>query len=130
MDDHTLYTIRRLMEDIATRKAALAELARWKMHAERAILTEAQRAELDSIDATYRTESDPLLALQRDKEDELKSHILRHEASVKHAGLHAVYVKGRITWDAAKLEGYAMAHPEINAAKTVAKPTVSIREVS
>lgn len=58
----------------------------------------------------------------------LLAQVARHGATVKHAGLMAVYSKPRVSWDTAKLEGYALAHPEITAARTTGKPTISIRE--
>lgn len=55
--------------------------------------------------------------------------ILENGASVAGKTLHAVFSKGRTTWDTQKLEGYAIAHPELKELKKVGKPSVSIREV-
>lgn len=49
--------------------------------------------------------------------------------SIKGEELQAVFSKGRTTWDTKKLEGYAIAHPEIDKLKKVGKPSVAIREV-
>jgi len=49
--------------------------------------------------------------------------------SVKGARLHAVWSKGRISWNTRALDGYAAAHPEIEQFRKVGKPSVSIRKV-
>lgn len=67
------------------------------------------------------------------REAELTSQIneavIISETSIKGSLLHAIFSKGRTTWDGAKLEGYAAAHPEINVFKKTGSPSVSIREV-
>jgi len=60
-------------------------------------------------------------------EAEVKKDVERHGASVKSAGLHAVYSL-RSSWDSKGLKGYAVAHPELGAFLTE-KPSVSIRTV-
>lgn len=55
--------------------------------------------------------------------------VLKKEESIKGDGLQAIFSKGRTTWDTAKLNGYAIAHPEIEQLRKVGKPSVSIREV-
>ena len=58
----------------------------------------------------------------------IKEDVLRLEESVKGQWLQAVLAKGRTTWDTKKLEGYAIAHPEIERFKKTGNPTVSIRK--
>ena len=48
-------------------------------------------------------------------------------ASVKGEHLHAVYTKGRETWDGKLLSGYAIAHPDVLACRNIGAPSVSIR---
>src|SRR3989304_6138656 len=42
----------------------------------------------------------------------------------------AVWNKGRESWDGSKLNGFAMAHPEILQAKKIGEPTVSFRKIT
>lgn len=49
------------------------------------------------------------------------------KSSVSGNVLMAVYSQGRITWDSAGLDGYALVHPEILSLKKVGKPSVTIR---
>ena len=60
-----------------------------------------------------------------DLRDEIKEEILKRGASQKSQCLEVRYVKGKTTWNGSLLEGLALAHPEINAAKKVGKPTIS-----
>jgi len=55
--------------------------------------------------------------------------VLESGESIQGEKLQAVFSKGRTTWDAKSLSGYALAHPEINELKKVGKPSVSIREI-
>lgn len=68
-----------------------------------------------------------------EKEAELTSQIrevvIKAGGSVKGRFLQAVYNKGRTTWDTKALEGYAVAHPEIEKLKKIGEPSVSIREI-
>lgn len=47
--------------------------------------------------------------------------------SVKGAHLHAVYSKGRVSWDSKGLDGYAVAYPEVLKFRSTGEPSVSIR---
>jgi len=60
-------------------------------------------------------------------ERNIRSSVLAEGSSIKGTRLQAVYVKGRTTWDSRLLQGYAVAHPEIEAFKKVGNPSVSIR---
>lgn len=57
--------------------------------------------------------------------DELKEEILKRGSTQKSQCLEARWVKGKTSWKSSLLEGLALAHPEIYAAKTVGKPSVS-----
>ena len=61
--------------------------------------------------------------------EEVKAAVVSNGASVKGAFLHAVWAKGRVSWDDKGLAGYMVAHPEINAFRREGSPSVSIRSV-
>jgi hypothetical protein len=61
-------------------------------------------------------------------EAEIKAAILERQESVKGASLHAIWSKGRTTWETKQLEAYALSHPEILNFQKVDQPSVSIRE--
>lgn len=60
---------------------------------------------------------------------DINSYVLLQEESIKSQRLQAVFSKGKTTWDTKKLEGYALAHPELLELKKTGKASVSIREV-
>ena len=62
-----------------------------------------------------------------DLEKEISEAVLAEGKTVKTDLISAIWNKGKSTWDGKLLEGYAVAHPEILAAKKVGKPTVSFR---
>lgn len=62
-----------------------------------------------------------------DLEAEITAAVLEMGETVKTDHISAVWNKGKTTWDGRLLEGYALAHPDILAAKKVGEPTVSFR---
>jgi phage host-nuclease inhibitor protein Gam len=60
-------------------------------------------------------------------EAEIKKGVIEHGASVKSSTLHAVFSRGRVSWDTKSLDGYAAAHPELLAFRREGEPSVSIR---
>ena len=60
-------------------------------------------------------------------EMQVKGAVIFAGESVKSEWLHAIYQKGRETWDGKALSGFAAAHPEILAFKKIGEPTVTIR---
>lgn len=59
---------------------------------------------------------------------EIKSEVLKVGESVRSDTYQAVYAKGKTTWDTEGLNGYALAHPEIESLRNVGKASVSIRK--
>ena len=57
------------------------------------------------------------------------SEIKSNGTSVKGARLHAIFVKGRVTWDSKGVEGFALAHPELMAYRKEGEPSVSFRSI-
>jgi uncharacterized protein YifE (UPF0438 family) len=91
-----------------------------------AILQQVQ-PELDALD----TEFGPLIAEKEEAaglvEADVRSAALVYGSSFKHAGIHAVYARGRVTWDGKALAEYARDHPDVEVFKKVGEPSVSLR---
>lgn len=85
------------------------------------------RQALADIEAEY----EPMLEAAAAKANELtaaiKAAVTEHGASVKGSRAKAVFTKGRVTWDAKALDGYALRVPELFAFRSEGKPSVSIR---
>ena len=60
-------------------------------------------------------------------EDEIRREVIALGKTVKAGGIQAVYLSGRVAWDAKALDGYALGHPELFAFRKQGEPSVSIR---
>ena len=62
--------------------------------------------------------------------DNIKAEVIATGASVKGAHLQAVYTKGRVSWDTKIIEGLAVVFPDLEKARKIGDPSVSIRKVA
>ncbi len=85
--------------------------------------------QLDALEAEYLPMANTISTRIAELEAEAKAQAIKSGESIKGAYLMAVYAKPRVTWDSTKLDGYAAAHPEINAFRKVGEPSVSFRAV-
>lgn len=119
--------------EVASRLEQLAEAKRYaaEIHVEyenrRAAVMEQVRAQLEALDAEFGE-----MLCEADEEvvrleGEVKEAVRTVGESVKHEGIHAVYVRGRVTWDSRGLSRYAEIHPELLEFRRVGNPSVSIR---
>ncbi len=103
----------------------------------------------DAVRLRYQEQIDKLLApilselreleLRRDTEiqaietelavlkEAIRLEVLSARKTIKGERIMAIYNKPRITWDNKGLEGFSVAHPEINAFRREGEPSVSIR---
>ena len=82
---------------------------------------------LDTKKAHFEAENKDLIDDIAEIESKVREAVLEKGETVKTEKMSAVWVKGKTTWDGKLLEGYAVAHPEILAAKKTGKPTVSFK---
>lgn len=82
-----------------------------------------------AIESTYETAAAEIAASITDLESRIKAMVTEHGATVKGEGVQAVYMAGRVTWDAKALDGFALNHPELFGFRTEGKPSVSLRTV-
>ena len=61
-------------------------------------------------------------------EETIKTECLRRQRSTKGARLQVVYSRAQTIWNGKGLDGYAVAHPEINQFKKDGKPSAKIVE--
>lgn len=94
------------------------------------VLTPEVNAKLAAIDAKYLGEIGDIQDLIDKFNEEIRAEVLTIGASVKGESLHAVWVKGRVSWDTKALDGYAAEHPEITQFRKEGQPSVSIRPVT
>jgi uncharacterized protein YifE (UPF0438 family) len=119
--------------EVSSHLAQLAEAKRYaaEIHVEyenrRAAVMEQIRAQLEALDAEFGEmlrEADEEVGRL---EGEVKVAVCAVGESVKLEGIHAVYMRGRVTWDSRGLSSYAETHSEVLEFRRVGKPSVSIR---
>lgn len=88
-----------------------------------------KKATFELLKANFEAENSELLKEIEALSKEITVEVLEKCETVSTEKMSAIYVKGKTTWDGKLLEGYAVAHPEILAAKKIGKPTVSFRPV-
>jgi len=119
--------------EAASRIARLAEAKRYvtelrdEYEHRRESVLEQVRAQLEALDAEF---GDKLREADEEVsrlEDEVKEAVREAGESVKHEGIHAIYMRGRVTWDSRGLSSYAETHPEVLDFRRVGNPSVSIR---
>lgn len=117
-----------LLDQLADLQDA-AQVTRLDYEAKRSEILKAIKPELDELDAEYQ----PLMNLVQEQIDSLtadaKSAVTSNGASVKGSRLHAVYAKGRVTWDSKKLDGMMILLPQLAEARKEGEPSVAIRTV-
>lgn len=87
------------------------------------------RAKIAEIEAEYQNAYEAVDQKIAEKTDTIRRDVLAAGRSVKGAQLMAVYSKGRVTWNAAVLDGLAIAIPQLASARSEGEPSVSIRPV-
>ena len=84
---------------------------------------------LDDINAEMETSLGTLKDGINSLTADIKDEVIKNGTTVKGTLLMAVWNKGRISWDTKGLDGYAVAHPEMSAFRSVGEPSVTIRSV-
>jgi len=110
------------------RSARIAAVIVQEKYAERrAAIMDQFRPLLEAIDAEF---ADRLRASGEEAarvEAEVRETVLAFGASFRHAGVHAVYTRPRVTWDSRGLARYMETHPDVGQFRRVGKPSVSLR---
>jgi hypothetical protein len=126
--EQKLSTLRELMdlrEALRLRKEELVEQARAPY---RDVLDKIEQAAAE-IEAEFADQVEDVNERIVETEAQVRADVVTLGQSVKVNGLQAVYMKGRVTWDAKALDGYALGHPELFAFRREGEPSVSLRNV-
>lgn len=91
------------------------------------IYTAEIKARMAEIEAEFSAKTEAVASNIAALEAEIKQAVITHGASVKAAFIHAVFSKGRVSWDTKSLDGYATAHPELLSFRKEGEPSVSLR---
>lgn len=92
-----------------------------------AVLTPEIKQKLSDIEAEFAGRGDAVASNIAELEAQIRTAVIESGTSVKGSILHAVYAKGRVSWDTKALDGYVKAHPELAEFRKEGEPSVSIR---
>ena len=121
--------IQQKLDILADLRAASDAIALQKQALIETVLTPEIKEKLADIDAEFAEKSAAVTEKAATLEAEVRQAVLEHGASVKGTFLQAVWMKGKTTWDTKSLDGYALAHPELNVLRKTGDPSVSLRGV-
>jgi len=93
------------------------------------VITPEIKAKLAEIDAKYLGQTSDLQAKIVDLDKWIRDEVKKLGVSIKGSRLHAVWNKGRVTWNTAGLDGYIIDHPDLNQFRVEGQPSISIRPV-
>jgi|SRR5690606_6055929 len=91
------------------------------------ILAPEIKAQIAEVEAEFASKAEAVTDKIAILESEIKKDVLSFGQSVKGTFLHAIFVKGRVSWDTKALDGYIKAHPELASLRKEGEPSVSLR---
>lgn len=113
-----LYELKTVMTETEERKQAEIDM----------ILTPEILAQVEEIRKKWADTTESMTAEIAELEADIKADVLSGGETVKGARLMAVWNKGRVSWDGKKLDGMRALIPQLDTARKVSDPTVTIRE--
>ena len=93
------------------------------------VLTAEIKAKIAEIEAEFAGKSETVIEKIEALENQVKELVKEKGASVKGQFLHAVFAKGRVSWDTKTLDGLMIAIPELGQARKQGEPSVSLRKI-
>jgi len=82
---------------------------------------------LADIDAEFDPRIEAISAKVQQAREVMTEAVKAAGHTVRNDNWQVVFVKGKITWDNQKLEGFAAAHPEIKAFQKIGVPSAMVR---
>ncbi len=114
------------LDEVRRAREAVAA-ARDESAARRAAILAPVQPLLDALDAEDADRQRALAAEVARLESAARDAVLAYGGSFRHAGIHAVYARGRVTWDDKGLAAYAESHPGVTEFRRVGRPSVGLR---
>lgn len=121
--------IKQALDKLSEIYSAKDALALQKQELIDSVLTPEIKAKLAEIDAEFAPMVEAVNAQASLLETTIKAEVITAGASVKGSYLHAVYAKGRVSWDSKRLEGLMIALPALKECRSESAPSVSLRKL-
>lgn len=113
--------------DRLTNLRAAVDVSRIDYETRRAEVLKKVQADLDAIKAEFQPVIDAAEANASALEAEIKNDVLLRGESLHGGAYHAIYMKGRVSWDSHGITDYARSHPELLKFRKEGQPSVSLR---
>jgi hypothetical protein len=109
---------------------AAADLARMDFESRRAEVLKKVQEELDALEVEFKPALDAAEENTAALEAEIRNDTLLRGESLRGSAYQAVYMKGRVSWDAAGMNEYARDHPDVLRYRKEGQPAVSLRKTA
>lgn len=129
MEDNVTMSVEKLMLDLAEAEAKIALLNMDKTRLIADTIPVEWVGAMEDIEAEFKDKVQAVQAEVEALKEQIKQAVLVIGETVRGEFYQAVFVKGRVKWNNAMLEGYALQNPEVLHARTYDDPTVAIRKV-
>lgn len=123
------YEIKVKLDLLAEFRAAVDMANLEKQELINSVLTPEIRAKIADIEAESQLMINAAEKNAAALEADIKAAVIENGATVKGAHYQAVYAKGRVSWDNKTLEGLMIAIPQLERARKIGEPSVSLRKV-
>lgn len=118
-----------LLDQLAELQASQSLLEMKYQEARDAVITPDIRSKLYEIDARLMPKIDKVTEELANLTNQVKTLVITEGATVKGQYLMAVYSRGRVSWNGKLLDGMSKLIPQLNEARTVGEPSVTIRKI-
>lgn len=122
-------TIEEMLDQLAEFKSQRALIDIQKQELINAVLTPEIRKAVGDIEAEFVLKSAAVDENISTLEEQIKTDTVQGGQSVKGAYLQAVYSKGRVSWDSKMLDGMIALVPQLEKARKVGEPSITIRAI-
>jgi len=128
MDVDLFAQIKKMLDDLADLEAHKQIIQMDKrVHIDSVLTPEIAQA-LSDIDAEFGDKMDVVNSKIEQLRNSIKPLVVQHGKTVKGSFMQAVWSKPRVTWDTARLEGFAVNHPELLNFRKIGQPVISFRD--
>ena len=107
-----------------------ADLARMDYESRRAEVLKKVQDELDALEVEFKPALEAAEENTAALEAEIRNDVLLRGESLRGSAYQAIYMKGRVSWDAAGMNEYARDHPDVLRYRKEGQPAVSLRKTA
>lgn len=123
------YEIEQALDQISEIHDQVMQLSAERQTALDSVIPAEVKQQMDAVDLEYAGKISAASQNSKELEDQVRAAVLELGESVRGKSIHAIWMKGRVSWDSAKLEGLMIAIPALKEVRKEGDPSVSLRGV-